>query len=207
MPEVPNATNAHNLDGVTNLGVVDLAAQGLKPSLDGIIDSIDELVSDETPLLMSMPQSLRKSMEELVERLQLSIQDFRHAEMMESPQPDIWKAVQPQLLQVVEDMEKMNSSYRRIPPEEISEEAQQEAWQRAVASIQQADRFLRNAYRKLMGEDQYRTDDYDDSYMNSLLADAEELMPSEEFEEIDEPVRQMQESVQNFQEAEKLEGP
>lgn len=146
-------------------------------------------------------------MEELVERLQLSIQDFRHAEMMESPQPDIWKAVQPQLLQVVEDMEKMNSSYRRIPPEEISEEAQQEAWQRAVASIQQADRFLRNAYRKLMGEDQYRTDDYDDSYMNSLLADAEELMPSEEFEEIDEPVRQMQESVQNFQEAEKLEGP
>ena len=207
MPEVPNATNAHNLDGVTNLGVVDLAAQGLKPSLDGIIDSIDELVSDETPLLMSMPQSLRKSMEELVERLQLSIQDFRHAEMMESPQPDIWKAVQPQLLQVVEDMEKMNSSYRRIPPEEISEEAQQEARQRAVASIQQADRFLRNAYRKLMGEDQYRTDDYDDSYMNSLLADAEELMPSEEFEEIDEPVRQMQESVQNFQEAEKLEGP
>ena len=207
MPEVPNATNAHNLDGVTNLGVVDLAAQGLKPSLDGIIDSIDELVSDETPLLMSMPQSLRKSMEKLVERLQLSIQDFRHAEMMESPQPDIWKAVQPQLLQVVEDMEKMNSSYRRIPPEEISEEAQQEAWQRAVASIQQADRFLRNAYRKLMGEDQYRTDDYDDSYMNSLLADAEELMPSEEFEEIDEPVRQMQESVQNFRDAEKLEGP
>ena len=207
MPEVPNATNAHNLDGVTNLGVVDLAAQGLKPSLDEIIDSIDELVSDETPLLMSMPQSLRKSMEELVEGLQLSIQDFRHAEMMESPQPDIWKAVQPQLLQVVEDMEKMNSSYRRIAPEEISEDAQQEAWQRAVASIQQADRFLRNAYRKLMGEDQYRTDDYDDSYMNSLLADAEELMPSEEFEEIDEPVRQMQESVQNFREAEKLEGP
>lgn len=207
MPEVPNATNAHNLDGVTNLGVVDLAAQGLKPSLDGIIDSIDELVSDETPLLMSMPQSLRKSMEELVERLQLSIQDFRHAEMMESPQPDIWKAVQPQLLQVVEDMEKMNSSYRRIAPEEISEEAQQEAWQRAVASIQQADRFLRNAYRKLMKEDQYRTNDFDDSYMNSLLADAEELMPSEEFEDIDEPVRQMQESVQKFQEAEKLEGP
>lgn len=207
MPEVPNATNAHNLDGVTNWGVVDLAAQGLKPSLDGIIDSIDELVSDETPLLMSMPQSLRKSMEELVEGLQLSIQDFRHAEMMESPQPDIWKAVQPQLLQVVEDMKKMNSSYRRIAPEEISEDAQQEAWQRAVASIQQADRFLRNAYRKLMGEDQYRTDDYDDSYMNSLLADAEELMPSEEFEEIDEPVRQMQESVQNFREAEKLEGP
>ena len=207
MPEVSNATNAHNLDGVTNLGVVDLAAQGLKPSLDGIIDSIDELVSDETPLLMSMPQSLRKSMEKLVEGLQLSIQDFRHAEMMESPQPDIWKAVQPQLLQVVEDMEKMNSSYRRIAPEEISEEAQQEAWQRAVASIQQADRFLRNAYRKLMGEDQYRADDFDDSYMNSLLADAEELMPSEEFEEIDEPVRQMQESVQKFQEAEKLEGP
>lgn len=207
MPEVSNATNAHNLDGVTNLGVVDLAAQGLKPSLDGIIDSIDELVSDETPLLMSMPQSLRKSMEKLVEGLQLSIQDFRHAEMMESPQPDIWKAVQPQLLQVVEDMEKMNSSYRRIAPEEISEEAQQEAWQRVVASIQQADRFLRNAYRKLMGEDQYRADDFDDSYMNSLLADAEELMPSEEFEEIDEPVRQMQESVQNFREAEKLEGP
>lgn len=48
---------------------------------------------------------------------------------------------------------------------------------------------------------------YDDSYMNSLVADAEELMPSEEFEEIDEPVRQMQESVQKFQEAEKLEGP
>ena len=47
---------------------------------------------------------------------------------------------------------------------------------------------------------------YDDSYMNSLVADAEELMPSEEFEEIDEPVRQMQESVQKFQEAEKLEG-
>lgn len=207
MPEVSNATNAHNLDGVTNLGVVDLAAQGLKPSLDGIIDSIDELGSDETPLLMSMPQSLRKSMEKLVEGLQLSIQDFRHAEMMESPQPDIWKAVQPQLLQVVEDMEKMNSSYRRIAPEEISEEAQQEAWQRVVASIQQADRFLRNAYRKLMGEDQYRADDFDDSYMNSLLADAEELMPSEEFEEIDEPVRQMQESVQNFREAEKLEGP
>ena len=45
---------------------------------------------------------------------------------------------------------------------------------------------------------------YDDSYMNSLVADAEELMPSEEFEEIDEPVRQMQESVQKFQEAEKL---
>lgn len=48
---------------------------------------------------------------------------------------------------------------------------------------------------------------YDDSYMNSLVADAEELMPSEEFEEIDEPVRQMQESVQKFQETEKLEGP
>ena len=40
---------------------------------------------------------------------------------------------------------------------------------------------------------------YDDSYMNSLVADAEELMPSEEFEEIDEPVRQMQESVQKFE--------
>ena len=48
---------------------------------------------------------------------------------------------------------------------------------------------------------------YDDSYMNSLVVDAEELMPSEEFEEIDEPVRQMQESVQKFQEAEKMEGP
>ena len=204
MPEVPNATNAHNLDGVTNLGVVDLAAQGLKPSLDGITDVIDELAFDALPML---PSSLKKSMKELVERLQVSIQDFRHAEMMESPQPEIWKAVQPQLLQVVENMEKMNSSYLRIAPEEISEEAQQEAWQRAVASIQQADRFLRNAYRKLMGEDQYRADDFDDSYMNSLLADAEELMPSEEFEEIDEPVRQMQESVQNFREAEKLEGP
>ena len=204
MPEVPNVSNAHDLDGVTDLGVVDLAARGLKPSLDGITDVIDELAFDALPML---PSSLKKSMEELVESLQVSIQNFHYAEMMESPQPEIWKAVQPQLLQVVENMEKMNSSYLRIAPEEISEEAQQEAWQGAVASIQQADRFLRNAYRKLMREDQYRTNDFDDSYMNSLLADAEELMPSEEFEEIDEPVRQMQESVQNFREAEKLEGP
>lgn len=204
MPEVPNVSNAHDLDGVTDLGVVDLAARGLKPSLDGITDVIDELAFDALPML---PSSLKKSMKELVERLQVSIQNFHYAEMMESPQPEIWKAVQPQLLQVVENMEKMNSSYLRIAPEEISEEAQQEAWQGAVASIQQADRFLRNAYRKLMREDQYRTNDFDDSYMNSLLADAEELMPSEEFEEIDEPVRQMQESVQNFREAEKLEGP
>lgn len=204
MPEVPNVSNAHDLDGVTDLGVVDLAARGLKPSLDGITDVIDELAFDALPML---PSSLKKSMNELVERLQVSIQNFHYAEMMESPQPEIWKAVQPQLLQVVENMEKMNSSYLRIAPEEISEEAQQEAWQGAVASIQQADRFLRNAYRKLMREDQYRTNDFDDSYMNSLLADAEELMPSEEFEEIDEPVRQMQESVQNFREAEKLEGP
>lgn len=204
MPEVPNVSNAHDLDGVTDLGVVDLAARGLKPSLDGITDVIDELAFDALPML---PSSLKKSMKELVERLQVSIQNFHYAEMMESPQPEIWKAVQPQLLQVVENMEKMNSSYLRIAPEEISEEAQQEAWQGAVASIQQADRFLRNAYRKLMREDQYRTNDFDDSYMNSLVADAEELMPSEEFEEIDEPVRQMQESVQNFREAEKLEGP
>lgn len=204
MPEVPNVSNAHDLDGVTDLGVVDLAARGLKPSLDGITDVIDELAFDALPML---PSSLKKSMKELVERLQVSIQNFHYAEMMESPQPEIWKAVQPQLLQVVENMEKMNSSYLRIAPEEISEEAQQEAWQGAVASIQQADRFLRNAYRKLMREDQYRTNDFDDSYMNSLLADAEELMPSEEFEKIDEPVRQMQESVQNFREAEKLEGP
>lgn len=204
MPEVPNVSNAHDLDGVTDLGVVDLAARGLKPSLDGITDVIDELAFDALPML---PSSLKKSMKELVERLQVSIQNFHYAEMMESPQPEIWKAVQPQLLQVVENMEKMNSSYLRIAPEEISEEAQQEAWQGAVASIQQADRFLRNAYRKLMREDQYRTNDFDDSYMNSLVADAEELMPSEEFEEIDEPVRQMQESVQNFRKAEKLEGP
>ena len=86
MPEVPNVSNAHDLDGVTDLGVVDLAARGLKPSLDGITDVIDELAFDALPML---PSSLKKSMEELVESLQVSIQNFHYAEMMESPQPEI----------------------------------------------------------------------------------------------------------------------
>ena len=55
--------------------------------------------------------------------------------------------------------------------------------------------------------DDYNRIETDADYMNSLMADAEELMPSEEFEEIEKPVHQLQDSIQQFQEAESLEGP
>ena len=55
--------------------------------------------------------------------------------------------------------------------------------------------------------DDYNRIEADADYMNSLMADAEELMPSEEFEEIEKPVHQLQDSIQQFQEAESLEGP
>ena len=49
--------------------------------------------------------------------------------------------------------------------------------------------------------DDYNRIEADADYMNSLMADAEELMPSEEFEEIEKPVHQLQDSIQQFQEA------
>lgn len=131
---------------------------------------------------------------------------FNVAECKEGPQPEVWKEVTSQFNQINDNMADLLISYGKYGHID-SVEVRLEAHQRVVDSIRQLDSFFKNAYQKLMGEDQDRTDDYDDSYMNSLVADAEELMPSEEFEEIDEPVRQMQESVQNFREAEKLEGP
>lgn len=122
---------------------------------------------------------------------------FNVAECKEGPQPEVWKEVTSQFNQINDNMADLLISYGKYGHID-SVEVRLEAHQRVVDSIRQLDSFFKNAYQKLMGEDQDRTDDYDDSYMNSLVADAEELMPSEEFEEIDEPVRQMQESVQNF---------
>lgn len=131
---------------------------------------------------------------------------FEVAERKKGPQPEVWKEVISQFNQINDNMADLLISYGKYGHID-SVEVRLEAHQRVVDSIRQLDSFFKNAYQKLMGEDQDRTDDFDDSYMNSLLADAEELMPSEEFEEIDEPVRQMQDSVQKFREAEKLEGP
>lgn len=114
-----------------------------------------------------------------------------------------WEKFYPQLQKVNHSLFDLINCYRNQEPAEVKQEARQHV----SGAVQQADGFLKDAYQKLMGQEQDRTAAYDDSYMDSLLADAEELMPSEEFEEIDEPMQQMQESVQKFQEAEKLEGP
>lgn len=181
MPEVLNATQAKDLDATW--------------------DYIEEQVGEAMEL---MPWAAYDEIWNLKESMMLSFHKFMDAERKKGSQPEAWKEVDPQVQQIADNMAKLLNSYGKYGHID-SAELRLEARQHVVESIKQVENFFKNAYQKLMGED--RTDDYDDSYMNSLLADAEELMPSEEFEEIDEPVRQMQESVQNFQEAEKLEGP
>lgn len=190
MPEVPNATQAEDLDAA--------------------YDYLEEQVEEAMEL---MPWAAYDEIWNLKQNMMLSFTKFVRAEPenKKGRQPEVWKAevwkeAIPQFDEINYYMAELLNScgkYGHID----SVEVRLEAHQRVVDSIRQLDSFFNNAYQKLMGEDQDRTDDYDDSYMNSLVADAEELMPSEEFEEIDEPVRQMQESVQNFREAEKLEGP
>lgn len=181
MPEVPNATQAKDLDATW--------------------DYIEEQVGEAMEL---MPWAAYDEIWNLKEDMMLSFREFMDAERKKGSQPEAWKEVDPQVQQIADNMAELLNSYGKYGHID-SAELKLEARQHVVESIKQVENFFKNAYQKLMGED--RTADYDDSYMNSLLADAEELMPSEEFEEIDEPVRQMQESVQKFQEAEKLEGP
>lgn len=181
MPEVPNATQAKDLDATW--------------------DYIEEQVGEAMEL---MPWAAYDEIWNLKEDMMLSFREFMDAERKKGSQPEAWKEVDPQVQQIADNMAELLNSYGKYGHID-SAELKLEARQHVVESIKQVENFFKNAYQKLMGED--RTADYDDSYMNSLLADAEELMPSEEFEEIDEPVRQMQESVQNFREAEKLEGP
>ena len=185
MPEVPNATQAEDLDAA--------------------YDYLEEQVEEAMEL---MPWAAYDEIWNLKQNMMLSFTEFERAEHenKKGRQPEVWKEVIPQFDQINYNMAELLNSYGKYRHID-SVEVRLEAHQRVVDSIRQLDSFFNNAYQKLMGEDQDRTDDYDDSYMNSLVADAEELMPSEEFEEIDEPVRQMQESVQNFREAEKLEGP
>lgn len=185
MPEVPNATQAEDLDAA--------------------YDYLEEQVEEAMEL---MPWAAYDEIWNLKQNMMLSFTEFVRAEHenKKGRQPEVWKEVIPQFDQINYNMAELLNSYGKYGHID-SVEVRLEAHQRVVDSIRQLDSFFNNAYQKLMGEDQDRTDDYDDSYMNSLVADAEELMPSEEFEEIDEPVRQMQESVQKFQEAEKLEGP
>lgn len=185
MPEVPNATQAEDLDAA--------------------YDYLEEQVEEAMEL---MPWAAYDEIWNLKQNMMLFFTEFVRAEHenKKGRQPEVWKEVIPQFDQINYNMAELLNSYGKYGHID-SVEVRLEAHQRVVDSIRQLDSFFNNAYQKLMGEDQDRTDDYDDSYMNSLVADAEELMPSEEFEEIDEPVRQMQESVQKFQEAEKLEGP
>lgn len=181
MPEVSNATQAKDLDATW--------------------DYIEEQVGEAMEL---MPWAAYDEIWNLKENMMLSFREFMDVERKKGSQPEAWKEVDPQVQQIADNMAELLNSYGKYGHID-SAELRLEARQHVVESIKQVENFFKNAYQKLMGED--RTADYDDSYMNSLLADAEELMPSEEFEEIDEPVRQMQESVQNFREAEKLEGP
>lgn len=183
MPEVWDATQAKDLDATW--------------------DYIEEQVGEAMEL---MPWTAYDEIWNLKESMMISFREFMDAERKKGSQPEAWKEVAPLVQQIVDNMAELLNSYGKYGHID-SAEFRLEAHQHVVESIKQVERFFKNGYQKLMGQDQDRTDDYDDNYMNSLLADAEELMPSEEFEEIDEPVRQMQESVQNFQEAEKLEGP
>ena len=183
MPEVWDATQAKDLDATW--------------------DYIEEQVGEAMEL---MPWTAYDEIWNLKESMMISFREFMDAERKKGSQPEAWKEVAPLVQQIADNMAELLNSYGKYGHID-SAEFRLEAHQHVVESIKQVERFFKNGYQKLMGQDQDRTDDYDDNYMNSLLADAEELMPSEEFEEIDEPVRQMQESVQNFQEAEKLEGP
>lgn len=171
--------------------------------LDSVSDYLIEQVGEAMDL---MPSEEFEEIWNLKDIMFASFHEFIDAEREKGPQPEVWKEVILQFQQINDNMADLLISYGKYGHID-SAEVRLEARQRVVDSIKQLDSFFKNAYQKLMREDQDRTDDYDDSYMNSLVADAEELMPSEEFEEIDEPVRQMQESVQNFREAEKLEGP
>lgn len=169
--------------------------------LYGLWDCIEERFDEAMGLV---PRASYDEIWNLKENMMLSFHKFRDAERKKGSQPEVWKEVAPQVEEVNDNMLELLNSYGKywhIDPAEL----RVEALQHVIEPIKQVESFFNNAYQKLMGED--RANDFDDSYMNSLLADAEELMPSEEFEEIDEPVRQMQESVQNFREAEKLEGP
>lgn len=183
MPEVWDATQAKDLDATW--------------------DYIEEQVGEAMEL---MPWTAYDEIWNLKESMMISFREFMDAERKKGSQPEAWKEVAPLVQQIADNMAELLNSYGKYGHID-SAEFRLEAHQHVVESIKQVERFFKNGYQKLMGQDQDRTDDYDDSYMNSLVADAEELMPSEEFEEIDEPVRQMQESVQKFQEAEKLEGP
>lgn len=166
-------------------------------------DYIDKLLLDAAKVV---PSDEYKKIHESVLQMQETMKKLMEAEKTKGYdylQSMTWEKFYPQLQKVNHSLFDLINCYQNQEPAEVKQEARQ----RVSGAVQQADSFLKDAYQKLMGQEQDRTADYDDSYMDSLLADAEELMPSEEFEEIDEPMQQMQESVQKFQEAEKLEGP
>lgn len=166
-------------------------------------DYIDKLLLDAAKVV---PSDEYKKIHESVLQMQETMKKLMEAEKTKGYdylQSMTWEKFYPQLQKVNHSLFDLINCYRNQEPAEVKQEARQHV----SGAVQQADGFLKDAYQKLMGQEQDRTAAYDDSYMDSLLADAEELMPSEEFEEIDEPMQQMQESVQKFQEAEKLEGP
>lgn len=107
---------------------------------------MNSLVADAEEL---MPSEEFEEIDEPVRQMQESVQNFQEAEKLEGPQPETWKAFQPQHQQIIENMEKMNASYQQ----QESAEVKQEARQRTAASIQQADSFLKDAYQKLMERD------------------------------------------------------
>ena len=107
---------------------------------------MNSLVADAEEL---MPSEEFEEIDEPVRQMQESVQKFQEAEKLEGPQPETWQAFQPQHQQIVENMEKMNTSYHQ----QESAEVKQEARQRTAASIQQADSFLKDAYQKLMERD------------------------------------------------------
>lgn len=107
---------------------------------------MNSLVADAEEL---MPSEEFEEIDEPVRQMQESVQNFREAEKLEGPQPETWKAFQPQHQQIIENMEKMNASYQQQEPAEVKQEARQ----RTAASIQQADSFFKDAYQKLMERD------------------------------------------------------
>lgn len=107
---------------------------------------MNSLVADAEEL---MPSEEFEEIDEPVRQMQESVQNFQEAEKLEGPQPETWKAFQPQHQQIIENMEKMNASYQQQEPAEVKQEARQ----RTAASIQQADSFFKDAYQKLMERD------------------------------------------------------
>ena len=160
-------------------------------------DYIDKLLLDAAKVV---PSDEYKKIHESVLQMQETMKKLMEAEKTKGYdylQSMTWEKFYPQLQKVNHSLFDLINCYRNQEPAEVKQEARQHV----SGAVQQADGFLKDAYQKLMGQEQDRTAAYDDSYMDSLLADAEELMPSEEFEEIDEPMQQMQESVQKSDDA------